>query len=56
MDDSSWTDNLGWALAIAVAGMLIFELGRRWYRRRVAGKLADQLLSDAIKRKDSARR
>ena len=49
-------DDSGWALVVVVVGVLIFELGRRWYRRWVAGKLADQLLSDAIKRKDSARR
>ena len=49
-------DDSGWALVIVAVGVLVIELGRRWYRRRVAGKLADQLLSDAIKRKDAARR
>jgi len=56
MDDSGWTDNSGWALAIIVVGMLLFELGRRWYRQRIAGKLADTLLSDVLKGKDVFRR
>lgn len=48
-------DDSGWALALIVAGTLVVELGRRWYRRRVAAKLADQLLKDVLKGKDAAR-
>lgn len=56
MDEASWIQDSGWTLAVVVAGMLVFELGRRWYRRRVAAKLADALLSDVIKGKDAFRR
>ncbi len=49
-------EDSGWALLIIVAGVLAIELGRRWYRRRVAGKLADKLLSDVVKGKDAFRR
>jgi len=46
----------GWALVAAVIGMIVIGLVRRWYRRRVAAKLADQMLSDVIKGKDAFRR
>ncbi len=46
----------GLALVAAVAAMVVVGLGRRWYRRRVAARLADQMLSDVIKGKDAFRR
>jgi hypothetical protein len=46
----------GWALVAAVAGMVVIGLVRLWYRRRVAAKLGDQMLSEVIKGKDAFRR
>ncbi len=46
----------GWALLIVAAGALVVELGRRWYRRRMAARLADKMLSDVVKGKDAFRR
>lgn len=46
----------GLALVAAAAAMVVIGLVRRWYRRRVAAKLADQMLSDVIKGKDAFRR
>ncbi len=46
-------------LVIAVGvglGGLVFLIGRLWYRRRVAAKLADDLLRDVVKGKDAFRR
>lgn len=45
-----------WALIAAAVAMVVIGLVRRWYRRRVAAKLADQMLSDVIKGKDAFRR
>ncbi len=44
------------ALVIVVTGALVIVLGRRWYRRRLAAKLADQMLEDVLKDKDMFRR
>lgn len=49
-------DESGLALVAAAAAMVVIGLVRRWYRRRVAAKLADQMLSDVIKGKDAFRR
>lgn len=49
-------DDTGWALIMIVAGACVVELGRRWYRRRVAARLADKLLRDVVKGKDAFRR
>lgn len=46
----------GLALVAAAAAMVVIGLVRRWYRRRIAAKLADQMLSDVIKGKDAFRR
>ena len=46
----------GWALVFAAVAVVVVGLVRRWYRRRVAGKLADKMLSDVIKGKDVFRR
>ena len=46
----------GWALVFVAVAVIVIGLLRRWYRRRVAGKLADQMLSDVIKGKDAFRR
>jgi hypothetical protein len=56
MDESSWIDDSGWVLMIVAVVTLVVELGRRWYRRRIAAKLADTLLSDVLKGKDAFRR
>ncbi len=42
-------------LFVAVA-VFVIDLGRRWYRRRVAARLADKMLADVIKGKDAFRR
>ncbi|WP_455371448.1 hypothetical protein [Petrachloros mirabilis] len=42
-------------MIVAVAVFLI-DLGRRWYRRRVAARLADKMLADVLKAKDAFRR
>lgn len=39
-------------LGVLAAGMV----ARQWYRRRVAAKLADRLLADVVRDKDSFRR
>ncbi len=45
------------ALTLAlVAVVLLYPLGRRWYRRRRSAKNADALLSDVLKHKDAFRR
>jgi len=49
-------DDTGWALLMIAAGAGLAELGRRWYRRRVAARLADKLLRDVVKGKDAFRR
>jgi beta-lactamase regulating signal transducer with metallopeptidase domain len=45
-----------WALIAAAVAMVVIGLVRRWYRQRVAARLADQMLSDVIKGKDAFRR
>ena len=49
-------EELAWALVAAAAAMVVIGLVRRWYRRRVAATLADQMLSEVIKGKDAFRR
>jgi len=46
----------GSLVGMIVTGWLLFALGRRWYRQRVAAKSADQLLADVLKGKDAYRR
>ena len=46
----------GWTLVFAAVAVIVIGLLRRWYRRRVAAKLADQMLSEVIKGKDAFRR
>jgi hypothetical protein len=43
---------VGAALIVGLAG----TAGYRWHRRRLAGRLADELLAAALKAKDSFRR
>lgn len=50
MDDTSWM------VLIMVGGVVLSILFYRQYRRWRAGKLADRLLEDVIKRKDAFRR
>jgi len=49
-------DDTEWALVLIAAGAVVVELGRRWYRRWVAARLADKLLRDVVKGKDAFRR
>ncbi len=42
-------------LAVGLGGFF-FLVGRQWYRRRLAAKLADDLLRDVVKGKDAFRR
>lgn len=49
-------NDLGWLLLSIGIGWIVVECGRRWYRRRVAAKLADHLLEEVVKSKDAFRR
>lgn len=49
-------DDTEWMLLLIAAGACLAEWGRRWYRRRVAARLADKLLRDVVKGKDAFRR
>ncbi len=53
---SESTMDAGWTLVIVVIGVIFIGLGRHWYRRWVAAKLADKVLSDVVKAKDAFRR
>ncbi len=47
----------GVLIVLAVlGGGVLFVVGRQWYRRRMAAKLADDLLRDVVKGKDAFRR
>ena len=48
-------EDAGLALVV-VTGALVIASGRRWYGRRVAAKLADQMLATVLKDKDGFRR
>ena len=48
--------DLGWSLLIVAAGVFVIDLVRRWYRRRVAARLADKMLTEVLKSKDAFRR
>ena len=48
-------DELWVILAIGFAAS-VFLVGRQWYRRRRAGKLADDVLREVVKGKDAFRR
>jgi len=45
-----------WSLLIVAVAVFLIDLGRRWYRRRVAARLADKVLADVLKAKDAFRR
>ena len=49
-------EDAGLVLLIVGAGAFLIELGHRWYRRRVAARLADKLLADVVKGRDAFRR
>jgi hypothetical protein len=48
--------DIEWLAFIFILGILLFPLGRRWYRRRSIAKSADKLLADVVKGKDAFRR
>lgn len=50
MNDELW---VGLTIGLLI---LVFLVGRQWYRRRRAGKLADDLLREVVKGKDAFRR
>lgn len=45
-----------WFVWLLLAGVLAYPFVRRWRRRRLAAKMADRLLADVVKGKDSFRR
>ena len=49
-------EGLSTALIIILVTVVLYLIGLRWWRYRRASKLADKLLSDVIKSKDSFRR
>lgn len=52
----SMMDDTGWLILTVVGGGVIAMMVRLWHRRWRAGKLADQMLEDVIRRKDAFRR
>ncbi|NKB82351.1 MAG: hypothetical protein GKS05_10780 [Nitrospirales bacterium] len=50
------TMDMAWGILLVVIGVGAYMLGVRWWRYRRTVKLADKLLSDVIKDKDSFRR
>jgi hypothetical protein len=46
----------GWLLLVLAIAVVLIEVGRRWYRRRIAARLADKMLADVLKAKDGFRR
>jgi hypothetical protein len=49
-------DNVYVVTLALVVIVLLYPLGRWWYRRRQAANQADALLSDVLKHKDAFRR
>ena len=49
-------DGLSTALIIIFITIVVYIIGLRWWRHRRAARLADKLLADVIKSKDSFRR
>ena len=45
-----------WSLLVIAVAVVLIDWARRWYRQRVAGRLADKMLADVIKGKDAFRR
>ncbi len=48
--------DVGWVLLFVVGGAVLVKLGQYWYRRRLAARQADQLLTEVVKGKDAFRR
>ena len=44
------------AVLVLIVGVPIFLAARRWHRRQKAARLADVLLADVLKTKDTYRR
>ena len=49
-------DSLTTGLILTLGTILIYAIVLKWWRRRRAAKLADELLADVIKGKDAFRR
>jgi len=49
-------EDIGWVVLIVGAVAFAGKQWRSWYRRRVAARLADTMLSDVLKGKDAFRR
>jgi hypothetical protein len=45
-----------WVILAIGFAVIVFLVGRQWYRRRRAGQLADDLLRQVVKGKDAFRR
>jgi hypothetical protein len=48
-------EDIGWFL-LFVVGIAAAMVARHWYRRWVAAKLADRILAEVLRDKDSFRR
>ena len=49
-------DDLTGVLILSLAAVVLYFIGLRWWRYRRAAKLADHLLEEVVKGKDSFRR
>jgi hypothetical protein len=49
-------DSLTTGLILTLGTILVYTIVQKWWRRRRAAKLADELLADVIKGKDAYRR
>jgi hypothetical protein len=49
-------NSIDWIAVAGVLGIAAIVLGIRWLRRTRAARLADELLADVLKAKDSFRR
>jgi len=53
---NTMTGTLWLSTGLFAGGVVLFWAGRQWRRRQKAGRLADILLSEVLKAKDSYRR
>ncbi len=49
-------DSLTIGLILTLGTIFVYTIVQKWWRRRRAAKLADELLADVIKGKDAFRR
>lgn len=53
---TTFMDDLTFALILILVTVTLYYIGLRWWRYRRAAKLADNLLAEVVKGKDSFRR